>query len=81
MTAESITEGITTLLGRSAEPIDVSAVERELAAMWRSAAKPGQKPVMRACRTNLVVIGEPEVPELIEEVTGRHPARTAAARP
>ena len=73
--------GITTLQGRSAEPIDVSAVEREMAAMWRSAAKPGQKPVMRACRTNLVGIGEPEVPELIEEVLSRHPARLIIVAP
>jgi glucose-6-phosphate dehydrogenase assembly protein OpcA len=73
--------GITTLQGRSAEPIDVSAVEREMAAMWRSAAKPGEKPVMRACRTNLVGIGEPEVPELIEEVLSRHPARLIIVAP
>jgi len=73
--------GVTTLTGRGAEPIDVGAVERELAAMWRSAAKPGQKPFMRACRTNLVAIGEPEVPELIEDVLAQHPARLILVTP
>ena len=85
----------TTLASRSQEPIDVMAVERELAAMWRAASPAGAEgsaesaesaesagtqaqaerpPVLRACRTNLVVLGEP-TPSYVDEVTLRHPAR------
>jgi hypothetical protein len=71
----------TTLASRSSEPIDVESVERELAAMWRSASPGGatgaqaeRPPVLRACRTNLVVLGEP-TPSYVDEVTLRHPAR------
>ncbi len=72
-------DSITTIQGRGDELIDVAGIERELAAMWRSAsAEPGHGTVTRACRTNLVVL-DGVAPELLEEITRRHPARLITA--
>jgi glucose-6-phosphate dehydrogenase assembly protein OpcA len=66
---------ITTIQGRESGLIDVAEVERELAAMWRSAsAEREHGAVTRACRTNLVVL-DGIAPEAIEEITRHHPAR------
>jgi hypothetical protein len=37
--------------------------------------------VLRACRTNFVVLGNPEVPGYVEEVTLRHPSRLITVCP
>ncbi len=66
---------ITTIQGRESGLIDVAAIERELAAMWRSASAERERgAVTRACRTNLIVLDGID-PAVLEEVTRRHPAR------
>lgn len=69
-------DAITALHGSEDDLLDLAAIEREVAAMWRSATTehPGVA-VTRACRTNLVVLADGEAPEWIGEVTVRHPAR------
>jgi glucose-6-phosphate dehydrogenase assembly protein OpcA len=66
---------ITTIQGRESGLIDVAAIERELAAMWRSASAERERgAVTRACRTNLIVLGG-IAPAVLEDVTRRHPGR------
>ena len=66
---------ITTIQGRESGLIDVAAIERELAAMWRSASAERERgAVTRACRTNLILLDGID-PAVLEEVTRRHPAR------
>lgn len=60
--------------------VDVTGIERELAALWREAAK-GATGVMRACSWNLVVYAEDDASlsrakELAELVVEAIPART-----
>jgi Glucose-6-phosphate dehydrogenase subunit C-terminal domain/Glucose-6-phosphate dehydrogenase subunit N-terminal domain len=86
---------ITTLASRHHETIDVGAIEPELRAMWRAATPAARDPadqtappapdhrpaVLRACRTNFVVLGNPDLPGYVEEVTLRHPARLITVGP
>jgi hypothetical protein len=85
----------TTLASRNHETIGVGAIEPELRAMWRAATPAARDPadqtadpapdhrpaVLRACRTNFVVLGNPDVPGYVEEVTLRHPARLITVCP
>ncbi len=63
-------------------PVDVAAIERELAGLWRetSSASEGGPAILRACMSNLVVFcadpeearsAEPEIAAVVE----RHPSR------
>lgn len=63
-------------------PVDVSAIERELAALWREAAagREGAPAMLRACMSNLVVFcADPEEARAAQEdlaaVAERHPSR------
>ena len=64
--------------------VDVGAIERDLAALWRQAAQ-GSTAVMRACSWNLVVLVEPgqsleRAKALADELVERVPSRTLVLR-
>lgn len=76
ITAETIAAEPITALRGAEDLTDLTAIERELAAMWRSAStdQPGIA-VARACRTNLVVLANDDAPAFLDGVMVRHPAR------
>lgn len=68
------------------KPVDVAAIERELAGLWRGlgpeagAAGAADAPVVRACMSNLLIWCDTQqqalaLPEEIGEIIERHPAR------
>lgn len=73
--------------GAGAKPVDVAAIERELAGLWADPAArsgeeaaPGADAVTRACMSNLVIwCGSPEeardLPSEIGAIVEKHPAR------
>lgn len=69
--------------------VDVVAIERELATLWKSAAEGGDEagssPVIRACALNFIVVTEDEhevenLAAMVGEVTVEHPARIFLVR-
>ncbi|MBX2991290.1 MAG: glucose-6-phosphate dehydrogenase assembly protein OpcA [Bacteroidetes bacterium] len=73
----------TQLLGEPRE-VDIVAIERELASLWKNAAEdPGDgnsAPVIRACALNFVIVTEDDselemLAGLVDDVTIEHPAR------
>jgi glucose-6-phosphate dehydrogenase assembly protein OpcA len=72
-----------------ARPVDVAAIERELARLWRESGAAGRigaadsdepEPVTRACMSNLLVFAPSQeaasqLPLEIAEIVERHPAR------
>ncbi len=77
----SAADQITTLLGTEGSLLDLAGIEREIAAMWRSATDRQALTITRACRSNLVVLADERLPEFIDEVTVRHPARLIVITP
>lgn len=79
----------TQVLGEPRE-VDVVAIERELATLWKSATEgvddAGSAPVIRACALNFIVVTEEDEREvedlaaMVGEVTFEHPARIFLVR-
>jgi glucose-6-phosphate dehydrogenase assembly protein OpcA len=72
--------GAPSLQAAPAKPVDVSAIERELAALWGPPAPDGQETVTRACMSNLIVFcaSQTEAAQVSQEmgvIAQLHPSR------
>jgi glucose-6-phosphate dehydrogenase assembly protein OpcA len=82
----STNERLAAFLNGEALPVEVEAIEKELAALWQAAAEgkdATHPPITRACRLNLFVCASNEgayerAASALAEIVRRHPSRVVA---